>query len=331
MAESLSAAPGGPATPARVAVLGGTGFIGRPLCAALAERGHAVVAIGRREPATPVAATFVRLDVEQAPPKVTAEVFAEHRVTHVINAAGGMWGLTDEELVGANLTLVENVIAAIGRSDRAPRLVHLGTVHEYGLVPVGTILHEDSPARPVTAYGTAKLRCTERIGAAAADAGLDAIVLRVGNVVGAGQPGHSLLGGVAARLSRGAGSDGPVRLAFASLGARRDFVDLDDVVAAVVLAAESTARGVVNIGAGAAVPARDLVRLLVEAGGVPAEVIEEFPDPDPDEQWQCMSVARAEEVLSWRPVHPLGHAMRRLWARHAAERVGRDGEEAPDA
>ncbi|MFI6980707.1 NAD-dependent epimerase/dehydratase family protein [Embleya sp. NPDC050154] len=319
MAEPTGAAP--QAVPARVAVLGGSGFIGRPLCAALTERGHEVVAIGRREPATPLAATFVALDVQEARPQVVAEVLGEHRITHVINAAGGMWGLNDEELVGANLTLVENLIEAIALLTPAPRLVQFGTVHEYGLVPVGTVLREDSPARPAMAYGELKLRCTERIGAAVESRGLDAIVLRVGNVVGAGQPGHSLLGGVAAKLSAGAGLDEPVRLTFASLGARRDFVDLDDVVAATVAAAESSARGVVNVGGGAGVPARELVRLLIEASGVPAELVEESPDPGPDEQWQCMSLEHASELLGWRPRHSLGHAMERLWAHHAGERV----------
>ncbi|MGC0418508.1 NAD-dependent epimerase/dehydratase family protein [Embleya sp. AB8] len=312
---------GAPAPPMRVAVLGGSGFIGRPLCAALTGRGHEVVAIGRREPATPLAAPFVALDVQDAPARVTAEVLDRHRVTHVINAAGGMWGLNDEELVGANLTLVENLIAAIGLLTPAPRLVQFGTVHEYGLVPVGTMLHEDSPVRPAMAYGELKLRCTERIRAAVETDGLDAIVLRVGNVVGAGQPGHSLLGGVAAKLSAGAGSAEPVRLTFASLGARRDFVDLDDVVAASVAAVESTVRDVVNIGGGAGVAAREPVRRLIEAAGIPAELVEESPDAGPDEQWQCMALDRAEELLKWRPNHSLGHAMTRLWAHHVGERV----------
>ncbi|MYW01596.1 NAD(P)-dependent oxidoreductase [Streptomyces sp. SID3343] len=302
---------------ARVAVLGGTGFIGRPLCAALTARGHHVLAIGRREPAVPVAATFVPFDVSDAAPEALAALFREHGVTCVINAAGGMWGLSDEEMVHANVTLVDNVLAAASALRPAPRVVQLGTVHEYGLTPVGVVMREDTTARPVMPYGELKLRCTERIARAVEADDLDAIVLRVGNVVGAGQPAHSLLGNVADRLSAGAGEGEPLRLTFATLGARRDFVDLDDVVDAVVTAAESTARGVFNVGGGSGVAARDMVRMLVTASGVPAEVVEESStDAAPGEQWQCLDIGKADELLKWRPTRSLDRSMAALWASH---------------
>ena len=167
---------------ARVAVLGGTGFVGRAVCRTLSDRGYDVIALARRQQAVPGARRVVAIDLTSADSGTIAEIFRAERIGVVINAAGGMWGLTDEQMVAANLTLVERVIDAAAALPRPARLVQLSTVHEYGLVPIGESMDESLVASPVTVYGELKLRCTHAVSQARQQGRLDGVCLRIGNV-----------------------------------------------------------------------------------------------------------------------------------------------------
>lgn len=129
----------------RVAVLGATGFIGRALCATLDERGHGLLAIARKAPAAVLPGEFAAFDLTVDPPAELAALLTEHRIDVVVNAAGGMWGLTDEQMVPANLGMVTRLLESFEAMAKAPRLVQIGTVHEYGTFPVGVTYTEDSP------------------------------------------------------------------------------------------------------------------------------------------------------------------------------------------
>src|ERR1700744_1961680 len=104
-------------------------------------------------------------------------------------------------------------------------------------------------------------------------AGLAAVVLRVFNVVGAGAPEDTLPGTAAAQLRHGGG------LKLGPLDAVRDFVDARDVADAVLAAATAPAlpHGLVNIGSGAGVQARVLVRQLLSVAGTTVDVHEDAP------------------------------------------------------
>lgn len=306
--------------PRRVAVLGGTGFIGRALCEALAEGGLPVLAIARREPTVPVAGSFRAFDLVGGSPAELAALFAAEGVGTVVNAAGGMWGLDDEQMVDANVGLVGRVVQALRGLEQPVRLVHLGTVHEYGLSPIGTVQGEGDQPRPQMVYGELKLAATRLVLDAVAEGGLDAVVLRVGNVVGPGQPGHSLLGVMARKLREADLAGETATLTLAPLTARRDFVGLADTVEAVLDATRAEAPEVlVNVGRGEGVSAREMVELLIEVSGVPTVVVED-PGPEgagPETEWQCLDVALAARSLGWVPRESPAAAVGALWKAEA--------------
>ena len=310
--------------PPTVAVLGGTGFMGRAISRALIEAGHPVLSIARNRPAESSPADFVCLDLGEADSAELARVLEEHRVGTVVNAAGGMWGLNHEQIVTANVTLVETTVAAMASLPWRARLIQLGSVHEYGLVPIGTSIAEDAAAMPSMDYGKLKLEATDVILAAIRDGLIDGLVLRLGNVVGAGQPHHSLLGAIAEKLTVAASQGRPAALTLAPLAAKRDFFDLDDAADAVVAAVRGQASGrVVNIGSGSASSAREVVELLIKVSGVPAE-IENTPGTDggtDDLECQQLEVGLAFDLLGWAPKRSLGDAVESVWAACSAGRT----------
>lgn len=300
-----------------VAVLGATGFLGRAFRARFEQLGWRVLAVSRTAGPADSAASARALDLTRTGAGELAALLAEEQVTDVVNAAGGMWGLTEEQMLAANVTLVRTLIAAIAAVPGRPRLIQMGSVHEYGLVPIGTSIDEADEPRPVTAYGRLKLDATGEILAAEDRGEIDALVLRYGNVTGPGQPGHSLLGMIAARLRAAERAGTTAELTLDPLTAQRDFVDLGDCADAAVRAITAPPGGrVVNIGRGEATVSRDLVEALIKVSGVPTRITDSPAEAGPETEWQRLAVGRAERLLGWTPRRGLDQSVAELWRAH---------------
>lgn len=292
-------------------VLGGSGFLGRHIGAALRGAGRRVVSVSRTEGAG------IDLTADDGQRRF-AELLAAERATLVVNAAGQVWRTTEEDMVRGNAELVERLVAAVLAVPAPPRLVQLGSVHEYGPGTPGTKAPEDRPPAPVTPYGRTKLRATETVLAACAASGLDGVVLRVANVSGPGAPVGSLLRTVVDQLADAAAGR-LAELRFGPLRAERDFVDVRDVADAVVAAADAPSeaiRGhVINIGRGEAVRARRLVDRLVALSGLAVPVVEETATTAAARShadWQAFDIAKAQRLLGWKPACDLDTSLRDL-------------------
>jgi len=306
-----------PAAGRSVLVLGASGYVGRHVCRAFAAAGDRVCGVARGTPADVAGVRWLPLDLVRASADQLVRCLTGADV--VVNAAGAVWGVTDAQMQEANAELPARLVAAAARLPRRPRLVHLGSVHEYGPGSHGVAVAETSAPAPVTAYGRTKLAGTEAVLAGSRDDGLDALVLRITNVSGPGAPKGSLLGMIAAHLAKAAdaGPEGAPPLRLTPLTAERDFVDVRDVAAAIVTAAGSGGTGLaVNIGRGEAVPVRALVDRLIQLSGVPVEVVE--ADGDGRQRgaadWQTVDLTRARLLLDWQPVHDLDTSLTDLLA-----------------
>ncbi|WP_406063390.1 NAD(P)-dependent oxidoreductase [Streptomyces sp. NBC_01077] len=301
----------------RVVVLGGTGFVGRTVCADFRAAGWDVLAVARTVPARPVAARFLPLDLAETTPEELARVLADERPDVVVNATGSIWSRDDAAMDRICTVPTLRLLDALGALPQPPRLVHLGSVLEYGPLPPDGAPRPDPAPEPTTPYGRAKLAASRAVLEAAADGSVRALVLRVANVSGIGTPDVSLLGRVAERLVAGAAGGEPVTVELAPLRAHRDYVDVRDVSAAVLAAALSSASGrAVDIGRGEAVPVRRLVDLLVRVSGVPARIVERPQEPGagPERDWIRTDLAAAREVLGWKPSRGLEESLAAYWA-----------------
>jgi dTDP-6-deoxy-L-talose 4-dehydrogenase [NAD(P)+] len=311
--------PGGPDTrPGRVVVLGATGFVGRHVGAALEAAGHEVLAVARRPVKMPASWRFHPMDVVEEGPEALARLLAAERPLAVINAAGAVWSTSAGDMRHGNQLLVERLLAALDASASRPRLIHLGSVHEYAPQPPGVALAENSPTGPRTEYGRSKLYGTRAVLRAAEEGRAEAVVLRLSNVIGAGTPPASLLGRVARQLLA-AGPDMPAVVRVAPLRSSRDFVDARDVSRAVVAAMGSrrAVGRVVNIGSGRSQHVRAMVDLLIATSGRCARLVEgtqEAVRPVSERDWMGVDVSAARDLLGWSPRHTPADMVRDLWA-----------------
>ncbi|MGN2639440.1 NAD-dependent epimerase/dehydratase family protein [Nocardia takedensis] len=294
-----------------VAVLGGTGSVGRHVCAAFAEAGHRVVVLSRTPDARVARHRFVPLDLAAVDPEHLAATLTALDARIVVNAAGS-WSNSADELTSAHIRLAENLVAALSAMRPTPRLVHLGTVHEYGIKPAGAALAEDTEHTPETDFARTKYESSRRILAAAEAGTVDAIVLRVANVYGPDPAAASFLGYLAATLP---GVDPDVGIELTIAEARRDYVDNRDVADAVLLAARHRGEHrVFNIGSGTATPLRELVYGLVAAAGLPASAVREKSAAVTSKggDWTRVDATRAHTELGWRPRRTPADSMRAL-------------------
>ncbi len=212
----------------RSLVTGASGFIGRRLAAELARRGDEVACLVRR---TSLTAPLRELPVELVvgdlddPASLLPAVSGRDRVFHL---AGVIQASRNAAFESANVRGTRNLVEACLRS--APdlgRFVFVSSIAAAGPSGPDRPLTETDAPDPVSAYGRSKL-AAERI---VRDAGtrLPATIVRPPNVLGPGSKElDAAIGLLRRRLSPSIGDDRP----------RTSLVDVDDLVAALVLAAE---------------------------------------------------------------------------------------------
>jgi nucleoside-diphosphate-sugar epimerase len=296
----------------RILVIGASSFIGGHIRRVAAAAGHTVLTAGRSD------GWSLRLDLASDPAERVGSLIAGAAPEVVINCAGATSGAA-EVLAAANITAVHTLVTALLEFGGSPRLVHLGSAAEYGAIAedaIGVPVGEESVPRPAGLYGVTKLGGT-RLVELARTAGLDAVVLRLFNVVGGGAPADTLPGATAAQL-RQLGRDGHGgSLKLGPLDAVRDFVDARDCADAVLAAAAAPVlpHSVVNIASGTGVPARELVRQLVAVTGLEVTVHEDAPGSARTAAlaWQQADITRAAADLSWQPRRDLAESMLDLW------------------
>ena len=247
----------------RALVTGGAGFIGSHLVDALVARGDQVVVLddlstGRREFVN-AAALFRPHDVRE-PFEVDADV-----VFHLA-AQADVGTAMERPGFDADVNVVGTVNALEAARAAGAHLVFASTGGAiYGSVDEPA--REDSPLLPVSAYGLAKRSAEIYLDGWNRIFGTHHVALRFANVYGARQSA-ALEGGVIAIFLERLAAREPTTI-FGDGSITRDFVHVDDVVQALLLAGEHDG-GVFNVGTGVETTISALHAVCERAVGVDA-------------------------------------------------------------
>ncbi len=323
--------------PPSVVVLGAAGFVGRAVCEAFTAQGARVLGVVRSSVQVPARTTSVRLDLTRAPREEFVTLLRSHAADVVVNTAGAVWGgVTDTQMHESNVELTQHLLASVAAvGQRPPRLIQLGSAHEYGAGVPGRPLDEDVPPRPVNPYGRSKLLATQAVLSAAEEGRVDGVVLRVAHICGPYAPRGSLLGMIAARLAAAARhpEEPLLPLQLSPLRARLDFVDVRDVADAIVAAGQAfPGERLINVGRGEAVSVRSVVARLIELSDLDVPVVEKdiAPSGHAGAQWQQLDITRARRLLDWQPRRTLDQSLRDLLAAARAAAQAPDTVQAPE-
>lgn len=308
-----------PSRQALAIILGGTGWLGKHVCATFHRHGYHVLVVARNPRAAVAAHAFRSLDLASATAVEVAELLRVNRPDVVVNATDAMnetdgWQRTEAELVRANIRLVETLITALGRTPGRTRLVHIGTIHEFGPVPQGTLIDETTTPVAGTSYAHSRLAGTETVLRASGAGEMNAVALRLVNLCGPHPSPESFPGKILQRLREADTSNEQVNVPVAD--AERDFVDVRDAAEAVRLASTAPTVGrAINIGRGVPVQPWELVQLLVEVSGLPADTVRrhEGTMPSLGGAWTRADIRLAQRLLGWHPQIGMRSSLRDMW------------------
>ncbi len=280
----------------KVAVTGARGFVGPHLVRHLEACGDAVLSLDRHGPdsfdVTDAVAVHDRL--AEAHPEVVYHLAA---LSHV----GESWKSPATSFrVNAEGTL--NVLRACTEL-HVERVIVVLSSEEYGTVePADLPLTEDSPLRPVTPYGAAKVAADFLTLQAYLGDGLGAIRVRPFSHTGPGQSARFVVPALAARIAR-AEADHVDEIPVGSLDAVRDITDVRDVVRAYRLVAERGEPGeVYNVCSGTGVSVQEIADRLLTRATRPIRLVTDPELVRPVEVPRLVgSNARLHAATGWSP------------------------------
>jgi nucleoside-diphosphate-sugar epimerase len=243
----------------RALVTGASGFIGTALCARLLERGHEVASLVRRPGSQPAGTRAVAGDLADC--QRLEAILQSERPDCVFHLAAEIASQRSEsKLREVNVAGTERLVAAClaaadGQPACGPRLVFSSTVVTGDAH--GQLLSEEQPLPVQTPYGRSKQEGEHLV----LMSGLPAVVVRPSHVYG---PGGWYAQELIARLRQ------PGRFAVIGSGENLwDVVHVDDVVAALLLAAERAPAGAVyHVADDEPITFYDFMALTAEALGV---------------------------------------------------------------
>jgi len=288
-----------------VLVTGGAGFIGSHTVEALIAGGGRVRVLdnfstGRREN-LPASVMLEVVDGDVRDPVVVDR--AMRGVTRVLHLAAQVSVVKSvEDPVTSGAVNVGGFLVVLDAARRAGigRLVYASSAAVYG-APDQVPLDESAPARPQSPYGLEK-SIDDQYAALFSDLyGMHCLGLRYFNVYGPRQDPASPYAGVISKFLDCMRASRPLRV-FGDGEQTRDFVFVEDVARANVLALAAPATGVCNVGTGRSASLLEVARLLGDASGRRLEIRHERARPG-DIRHSATSTARLREVIGdLRPV-----------------------------
>jgi len=306
---------------AKILVTGGAGFIGSNLVDHLINQGHELVVVddlsSGKKSYVNQQAKFYKLDIRSTK---LEKIFSREKIEVVYHLAAQIDVRksvadpafdVDINIIGS-LNLLENC-----RRFKVKKIIFSSTggaiYGEAEEIPTT----EYAPTYPVSPYGINKLAFEKYLNYYFQVYGLNYTILRFANVYGPRQFKGGEAGVIAIFIDNAV--KGLESKQFGDGKQTRDFVYVDDVVRALVLAKDIDCRGEINIGLGKEVNLLEIRQEIEAALGEPMKIKEE-PGKVGEQRRSVLSRERAKAVLNWEPEIDLKEGIKRTiaWAKSVA-------------
>jgi UDP-glucose 4-epimerase len=293
-------------------ITGAAGFLGSALANTLAREGHQVRGLDDLSTGDPQALDpgvhFTRGDVNDRPKLWTLlqDVDCVYHLAARVSVPESV--LYPREYNAVNVGGTVSLMEAM-RDVGVRRVVLASSGAIYGDQDVQPLAEGQTP-RPRSPYAVSKLAAEYYVRTIGMLWGIETVSLRIFNAYGPGQhlpPAHPP---VVPYFLRQATRNGTI-VVHNNGQQTRDFIYVDDVIAAMVAA--STAPGinglVINVGSGTECSIRDLVRLVLEVTGSQANVVYN-QQVEGGVSRMCANIALAEKRLNFKPAIGLKEGLR---------------------
>lgn len=305
----------------RILVTGATGMIGVHFVNACQSEGWEVLGIARSSAASRLAgeadSKVIRCDITDR--SSLGAIFKKHRFDGIAHFAAQAFNSVswDQEWYThqVNTMGTMNLLSCVREYSPDATVLLACSSAEYGLAsPNEGPLKEDRPLRPVSPYGVSKL-ATEAMGYQYfANYGMKVFLPRLFIHVGTGHPPATAIQNFARQLALiKKGKQAPV-MNVGTLTTARDFIDVRDGVAGLMLLQNSTLYGVpVNIATGQAHSIRVVLDTLIDIAGLSVEVRQAEGLLRPSDEEVLLGDNSRLRSLGWTPKYALHETLREVF------------------
>jgi UDP-glucose 4-epimerase len=296
----------------RVLITGGAGFLGTALANRLVVEGHTVLALDDLTAGDPrrlaPQVLLTRGDVRDVPKLWTLlqgvdcvyHLAARVRVPESIHYPSDY----NQVNVGGTVAVMEAM-----RDTGVRRVVFASSGALYGEQAHQPVDEQQTPY-PNSPYGVSKIAAEYYVSTLGALYGIETVSLRIFNAYGPGQELPPSYPPVIPQLLKQAQAGGSLVI-FGDGTQTRDFVFVDDVVDALVVASTATDvnREVINIGSGQEASIDELAKQVVRVTGTRVNVLHNLAQPGGVSRLVA-DVRLAEKLLGWVPSTELDRGLR---------------------
>lgn len=309
----------------KIVVTGGAGFIGSRLAEELANRGYYVIILddlstGRMENIADVLAggkgEFIQGSITDVPllQRLFQDVLYVFHLAAIPSVTRSIENPQASHEVNATGTL--NVLSA-ARDDGVRKIIYASSSSVYGDTPTLPKREEMLP-NPQSPYAVSKLAGEYYCRVFQEVYGLPSVCLRYFNIYGPGQDPESPYAAVIPKFIRRIYEGNPPVI-FGDGEQTRDFTFVKDATEANILAAESSATGIFNIGRSESVTINQLAQLTIRlAGKEDIEPVHKEPRPG-DVRHSLADVSKAR-TFGYNPEYSLEEGLRETVGRFQNER-----------
>jgi UDP-glucose 4-epimerase len=299
-----------------VVVTGGAGFIGSHLAEELARRCYSVIILDDLSTGKLENISHILRPTNQQTEFIHGSITELPLLTKLFRGVDYVFHLAAIPSVprsienprashDANITGTLNVLLA-ARDAGVKKVVYASSSSVYGDTPT-LPKREDMPPNPQSPYAVTKLAGEYYCQVFRQVYGLPTVCLRYFNVYGPRQDPNSQYAAVIPRfVHRAVNSKPPV--IFGDGEQTRDFTFVKDTVEATILAAETDATGVCNIGRGERISINRLAELVIKLVGNSVEPAHEEPRPG-DIKHSLADISRARQ-FGYNPRYDLEEGLR---------------------
>lgn len=289
-----------------VLVTGGAGFIGSHVADLLLAEGHKVVVVDNlhtgHEHNVPEGAAFYNVDIrDQA---ALAKVYESEKIEAVSHQAAmaNVRGSMDDPVEYAEVNVIGTLhLLELARKNGCKKFVFAstgGAVYGEGYRDDNSVLpfKEDFWPRPKDNYGATKLAMEFHIDLYYQNYGMEYVIFRYPNVYGPRQDSQGEAGVVA--IFAGAMLDGRPTKITGDGQQQRDFTYVSDIARGSLLAIESPAVGIYNIGSGVPTDVNKIHEVLTELTDY--QFAPEYtPQPVGEVRQTYLDASKAKVELGW--------------------------------
>ena len=294
----------------RILITGATGFVGSWLARELAAHHPDAVLFGTQHhdaPAPETSAGLTLRTVDLTDANATAEIVAEAKPDMVFHLAGyaSAAGGNREAIFRVNVTATETLLRLLTESAQLHRVLVASSGYIYGATEPETPAREPDMPHPQGDYAESKAEMERAVRSFADFDTLALTVVRAFNHTGPGQTSGFAIPGFARQIARIEKGLEPPVVPHGNLMARRDFLNVRDVVRAyrlLVCEAEPVSFRVVNVCSGVSVSIQEALEKLATAATIPVTLEEDPARMRPLDLPECIGdPSFLKKLTGWDP------------------------------